>query len=393
MKAFFLIISLLILTCQYFALAQCDRASIINDYLVNYQANNFTVDDLNWTGNTNTCYIGNFNNSVNTKMLNRLKFLRRLCALNDDITFLESLNIKCRDAVLMFEKNETISHCAGANDAPCNNWQCTSTDAIFAAQRSNLSYGDWDYHDPVDLYILEEGDFNNALPHMKWILYSKAKTFGNALGPNTNVMYIYNNFGNPSMNQKPYIAFPPEGFVPATIVKNKWFFAIPNASFTNANVTIKNENGNNIPLTITTRNQFYGDKAITWIVNNIDTESIYDKNYTVTVSGINNASASSYTYSIKIAQPMHPPPCPNNLVWSDNDCACVNVQSCAQNLTISNENLTTGVYKVANQLTVQNSTVISNQNVSFIAENRVVIKSDFRLNAGTSLKIDIQSCP
>jgi len=393
MKVKFFIICSLILSSYYSVFAQCDRANVINDYQTNYEPNDFTVSELNWTGNTNNCAIGSFNNNVNTKMLNRIKFLRRICALNDDVVFLESLNVQCREAALMFEKNGTISHCLGANNAPCDNWQCTTTDAIFVAQRSNLSLGEWDYNDPIDLYIEEEGSFNDALPHMKWILYSKAKTYGNAVSPTTNVLYIYNNFGNPSMNQKQYIAFPPEGFVPAPIVKNKWFFAIPNASFTNATVTIKNESGNNMPLTITTRNESFGDRAITWIVNNIDTNNIYDVSYTVTVSNIINAPSSSYTYTVTVVQPVHPPPCPTNLVWSNSSCDCINQPNCAQNLTLNNKNLTTATYQVGNHLTVANSRVMANQNVEFLAGNRVTINSKFSMNVGSSLKVAIQGCP
>lgn len=392
MKAKWFIVFSLILISHYFSMAQCNRANIVNDYLTNYEPNDFSVNEINWTGNVNNCTTGNYNYNINTKMLNRIKFLRRICALNDDVVFVESLNAKCREAILMFEKNENISHCLGTNGAPCNTWSCNSADAILAAQRSNISYGDWDYFDPFELYILEEGSFNDAVPHMKWLLYSKAKTFGNAIGPNMNVIYIYDNFGNPSMNQKDYIAFPPEGFVPAPIIKNKWFFAVPNANFSNATVTITNENGNNIPLTIATRNSTFGDRAITWIVDNIDTNNIYDVSYTVTVSNITNAPSSTYSYTIIVTQPIHPPPCPSNLVWSDNDCGCVSAVSCVQLLNINNQNLATGTYQASNQIMVENSTVTSNRNVNFFAKNRVSIQENFRVSAGASLKIDIRNC-
>lgn len=393
MRLKFIIICSSLLTFHHLILAQCDRANIINDYLINYQPSDFTVNELNWTGNVNNCAVGSFNNNINTKILKRINFLRRICALNDDVIFSTPLNAQCKEAVLMFEKNGTISHCSGANNAPCNSWQCTTSGAISAAQRSNLSFGDWNFNDPIDLYIEEEGTFNNALPHMKWILYSKAKTFGNAVGPTTNVMYIYDNFGNASMNQKQFIAFPPSGFVPASIVKNKWFFAIPNANFSNATVTIKNENGNNLPVIITTRNEPYGDSAVTWIVNNIDTSNTYDVAYTVTVSNITNAPFKSYTYAVIVAQPVHPPPCPANLVWSDNSCNCIIQQSCTQNLTLNNKSLTTATYQVGNQLTIENSTVLTNQKVTFFAKNRISINSNFSTSQGASLKIDIKDCP
>jgi len=386
------IICNLILACHYFSSAQCNRANIINDYLTNYEPNDFTINELNWTGNVNNCTRGNYSASINTKMLNRIKFLRRICALNDNVTFIESRNAECREAVLMFESNQNISHCLGANNAPCDTWLCNSSDAIFAAQRSNITNGSWDYFDPIDLYILEEGSFNDAVPHMRYLLYSKAETFGNAVSPNMNVLYIYDNFGNSSKNQKEYIAFPPEGFVPASIIKNKWFFAVPNANFNNATVTITNENGNNVPLTITTRNSTYGDNAITWIVNNIDTNNIYDVSYTVTVSNITNAPSSTYSYTITVAQPVHPPPCRQNLVWSDNDCACVSEQSCAQMLNINNQNLTTGTYQASNELMVQNSTVTNNRSVNFFAKNRVSIQGNFSVSAGASLKVDTRNC-
>lgn len=376
----------------FISIAQCDRSTIINDYLTNYQPNDFTVNELNWTGNISNCIPGNYNANINTKMLNRLKFLRRLCALDDNVSFVGSLNTKCRKATLMFEANENISHCFDTDNPPCSTWQCTSEDAFLAAQQSNLVYADWDYDDPFDLYILEEGSFNDAVPHLRWLLYSKGKTFGNAVSPNSNVLYIYDNFNNASNNQKEYIAFPPEGFVPAPLIKNKWFFAIPDADFSNATVTIKDKNGNNIPLTITARNGSYGDKAITWIINNIDTNNSYDVRYTVTINNVINSLFNTYTYTIIVAQPVHPPACPPNLVWNDNLCDCTSEPNCQQNFYINNQNITSRAYKASNQITVQNSTILSNQNVQFIAENRVSIGNQFSTRSGVTLKIDIQNC-
>ena len=114
-----------------------------------------------------------------------------------------------------------------------------------------------------------------------------------------------------------YVAWPPKGFVPYQTVYPRWSFALANADFSAATVTMQ-RNGVGIPTTIRTRDSVYAGPTITW---NPDTftdstpwpQPTADDVYTVTIANVGGVSPSSYTYNVtvfdpEVADPSHTQP-------------------------------------------------------------------------------------
>jgi len=388
------IITLLLCVKVNLLFAQCERAAAVNDYLTNYVANDFNTTELNWSGSQYSCNPGSYNYAINNKILARINYFRRITGLNDNVTFDGYLNQICQQAAVMLEVNESLSHCNGTGNYPCNTWPCSSTDAIYASQRSVLASGHWSYFDPVTLYIEDAGSNNQPVGHRRWLLYPRAQTFGNGVTNSKNVIYVSDNFSNQAQNSKPYVAYPPEGYVPAPIVFNRWSFSLANADFSNAYVVMTDPNGFGVQLNVIYYNGRYGDPAIVWEPRNIQLNNSYDATYTITIGGIRNSSQSVYTYQTTIVQPKHPPVCPNNMQWSDTYCECrqpVVTNNCLDNINLNNITIFTGLYS-ANEKIKSSGTINNQATVWFYAEDRITLNSDFKVKAGARFKAKINAC-
>jgi len=373
------------------AIGQCSREVAVNDYLTNYEPNEFNLEELAFTGNIDACITGSYAASVNQKMLKRINYLRRLVRVSDDIVFNASLNQKCLKAAVMQEANRIISHCYGENNAPCDMWLCNSPVAIEASQNSLLAIANWNYFDPIRLYTYDGGALNTGVSHRRWLLYSKAKVFGNGLTENRNVMYVIGNSGNPSTNQKDFIAYPAERYMPAPLVFPRWSFTIPDAYFGNATVQMIDENGNSVNLTIVHKVGGFPEPAIVWEPDNILLTEPQDVFYTITISGIEDAPQTSYTYTTIIIQPVHPPTCLENESWSTSTCSCIATDNCVDTLALNNTQLTNGLY-AANLVLMAENTLNATSNIEFNAGKVIELLKNFEVKVGADFLVDVDVC-
>jgi len=373
-----------------FAVAQCPREVAVNDYLTNYVPNDFNLEELAFTGDIDACFTGGYASHINQKILDRINYKRRLVKVNDDITFNATLNEKCLEAAVMQEANRIINHCYGENNAPCDTWLCSSPSAIEISQGSLLAFANWNYFDPVRMYMYDGGVVNKPVSHRRWLLYSKAKVFGNGMSENRNVIYVRGNSSNPSTNQKDFIAYPAEGYMPAPIVYPRWSFTIPDAYFGNANVQMIDENGAAVDLLIIHKVGGSPEPAIVWEPDGIELNSLQDVEYTVTVSGIEDAPQTSYTYTTIIIQPVHPPACAGNLSWSDADCACIS-STCIDVLVLNNNQLANGLYAANNVLTAR-GIINNNLNIEFNAGKEIHLLKNFEVKTGADFLVDVKGC-
>lgn len=373
------------------AVAQCPREIAVNDYLTNYEPNSFNLEELAFTGDIDACITGSYASHINQKMLDRINYLRRLVQVNDEVTFDATLNAKCLKAAVMQEANRIISHCYGENNAPCDTWLCSSPSAIEASQSSLLAFANWNSFDPIRTYMYDGGVVNKPVSHRRWLLYSKAKVFGNGLSENRNVLYISGNSGNPSTNQKDFIAYPAEGYMPAPIVYKRWSFVIPDAFFGNADVTMMDENGAAVNLQIIHKVGGNPEPAIVWEPGGIQLSNPQDTEYTITISGIEDAPQNSYTYTTTIIQPVHPPPCAGNLSWSITACACVPNHTCVDTLALANSQLANGLY-AANLVLTSQSKLIASSNIEFNAGSEIHLLENFEVETGIDFLVDVASC-
>ena len=185
-----------------------------------------------------------------------------------------------------------------------------------------FSFPNWNARGPIDIYMRDDGNFNQHVAHRRWILFSKATDMGIATSTRFNSMFVVDGFSNPSVYED-FIAYPPRGYMPQTLVPARWSFSIPNADFSNATITMQDPDGNVVPLTVSSRNiTFYGDNTLVWEPSNIITDSNQDESYTITISNVGNAVESSYTYTSTIVPISYPPLCSIGLEWQEDLCAC-----------------------------------------------------------------------
>lgn len=385
---------LLLLSLGYNLNAQCDRELAVNDYNNIYLTTEFDVAEMNWTGNLATCNAGTISASVQTKIIDRINYFRRMCDLADNTVLVPALNQAAQESAVMQDASGSISHCTGANGAPCDTWPCTTQGAITASQQGNLAWGSWNWFNPITMYMEDSGAGNAAVGHRRWILYTGGEEFGNGMTPNRETLYVINNFGNPPNNNKPYVAYPPDGYIPAPLVFPRWSFGMRGATFSNATVTMTDQNGINVPLNVIyNASQYFGDISIVWEPTGIDTTNPEDVVYTVTVSGITGVSPSSYTYETKIIQPTHPPACPSGTTWDNASCACAPPASdCDPDLVINDNPIASDTYQAENTITSQG--VVPNGNdVTFKAGNEIDLLPNFHAQEGAEFHALIEECP
>lgn len=269
------------------------RDSVIEDYNLNYIGSGVSLSG--WTGNVASCNAGAIPESVRDKILQRINYFRRLVGLNDNIIWDTTKFPMYQQTALMMRANNTLSH------NPTTSWLCYTADGAAGASTSNLALGS---HTSTSItrFIQDDGSSNTFVGHRRWILFSKSTVF--SVG-STDYSMSLGVIGFPKGNTKipEYIAYPPAGYVPQTLVYGRWSFGIPGADFSSASVTMKDSNGGNISLDVLPVVNNYGDNTIVWEPKGINTNSSNDISYVVTVGGIGNASLTTYSYTVTLVKP------------------------------------------------------------------------------------------
>jgi hypothetical protein len=134
----------------------------------------------------------------------------------------------------MMMANNSLSH------NPPKHWHCYTDDGAQGAGSSNISWG-YNSVDALRGQMEDDGDFNTATGHRRWILYPGLKVLGH--GSVDNAMALWTapeNYGqdiDTSYEHSHYVAWPPAGFVPQDLVFNRWSFSLMGADSSKATVT------------------------------------------------------------------------------------------------------------------------------------------------------------
>jgi uncharacterized protein YkwD len=291
---------------------QCTRSQVISDYNNIYLTSSVTDTQLGWTGNLGSCNAGNISALAQTNTLNRINYFRKLVGLGN-VTFDAALQSRCQQAALMMAANNALNH------TPPLSWLCYTSEGAAAAGNSNLALGAHSAS-AITLYINDYG--LTSVGHRRWILYSRASVFGHGSAMKSDALQVFNTTTGP-VNTK-NIAFPSAGFFPAPLVPSLWSFGKHNANFTGATVSMTGPSGASVPVTVAAIQNGYGDNTIVWTPSGIVTNSSYDVDYTIQIGNvIVDGTPQTYTYTVTICQPLHPPQCPAGKTWSDGYCGCM----------------------------------------------------------------------
>lgn len=277
-------------------------------------------------------------------VLLRINFYRAMAGIPADIVLIDDLNRIAQLTAIIMGGNDNISHTpissgflnyltleGGGDDRFENGGNFSG-----GGENSNLAIGSYG-PDSVNGYMQDKGGSNVFVGHRRWILYPPAiemgtgDTPGSAIPPeaqanipgNTgevrgaNALHVLSDNNFPPFSpfpdiDFPYVAFPQEGYVPYHVVHPRWSFAIDGANFGSSTVTMT-RNGASIPVALEPYGTGFGSNTLVWVYDGLDASNshthekpVSDVTYQVTVSGIQGASQTSYTYDVIVFDPEVP---------------------------------------------------------------------------------------
>jgi len=274
------------------------------DYKERYEGT--AVSDPLWTGATAGCNAGDISADARQKVATRVNYYRALVGLPDNITINSSQSQKCQEAALYMIANQTLTH------FPSQSGNCFTQGAYDAASQGNVAYSKGMAQgnhtvNAVSGYMEDPGDHNKAVGHRSWILYPQLSQIGSGSVWRASDMYATDcmMWGGNMSGSAPtidFVAYPPNGFIPSTLLFPRWSFSIQGANFNSADVTMTDEDGNSINLNVIHRSAQGGapDAIIVWepSVGSIPANVDY-KSFNVNVTGVQNAPKTSYSYTVK----------------------------------------------------------------------------------------------
>ena len=264
---------------------------------------------INWTGSQASCQPGTTSSAFKSAVLQRIVYFRAMAGVPTGVGLSDSANTADQAAAVMFSRNNAISH------YPPSSWTCYSANAASAASSSNIAIG-WYGTGAVDAYMLDPGGSNAPAGHRRWLLYPQTQVFGTGDVPRSssynasNAIWVFDsNYGGPRPSTRdPFVAWPPQGYVPYQVVYPRWSFSLGNASFAGATVEMR-QDGLAIPVTIESRaDNGYGENTIVWRPTGMADNSSWarpsaDTVYDITIRGIVGGSSSTVSYQVIVFDP------------------------------------------------------------------------------------------
>ncbi len=271
---------------------------------------------INSTAVTASCTPGTNSTAFQNATLRRINWLRAMGGVPAVITFDSGESAQDQAGALMMSANNTLQHVL----IPPT-WSCFSIPGTNAAAHSNLALGS-DGPDAATGYIWDFGANNLEVGHRRWILYPQTRIMGTGDVPvegsfnSANATWVFdaNLGGSRPATSKPYVAWPPEGFIPYSLAFPQWSFALSNADFSTATVSMKS---NGVPVSVSIQPYLtgFGENTIVWVPMGLDWTNSYatfpfsgtDTVYSVTVTNIKvSASTVGFTYNVTLFDPAAP---------------------------------------------------------------------------------------
>ncbi len=220
-----------------------------------------------WTGNIATCDAGDTSSDYKAATLRRINWFRAMAGVPAAIQFDATFNAKAQQAAMLMSANNQLSH------FPPATWRCYNAIAAEAAGKSNLSLGQ-SGADVVSGYVGDGGANNAPVGHRRWVLYPQTRVMGTgdvggaiAVGtPSTNALWVQdaNIFSTRPAVRDDFVAWPPKGYTPYTVVFPRWSFSYPQADFSAATVAMT-ENGAPIATRKESVANGFGENTLVWL--------------------------------------------------------------------------------------------------------------------------------
>lgn len=291
-----------------------------------YRSVYFASEDvaMGWTGDYSKGAAGTTAAAYQEATRLRINFFRALAGVPAGIAFDSTYSAKAQQAALMLSANAyskvgstvtiTLSH------TPPNTWTFYTAEGAEGAAKSNIAYGNAG-PDAVTAYMVDDGANNYPVGHRRWLLAPQTAKMGSgdvpgdgseSRGPANAIWINDGTFGSTRpATRTSYVAYPPAGYVPYTLVWPRWSFSLPNADFSATTVTMT-RNGSPIAVALEKVEPGAAENTLVWGYNGLNPDErivhprpTADTTYAVTVSGvkIGGVTQSPYTYTVTVFDP------------------------------------------------------------------------------------------
>jgi hypothetical protein len=268
----------------------------------------------NSTGSAANCSPGDNATAFQQAELRRINWFRAMAGMPAAIYLDPIDDWGSQQMAVIISANNALNH------NPPSPYTCYNTFAAGYAGGDQALGADG--ADATTLFIWDYGANNNEVGHRRWILYPPEIVMGvgDLPGVDTNaaanLTYVFDpaSFGARPATRQPYVAWPPEGFVPYQVVFPYWSFALSNANLSAATVTMTS-NGVAVATVIQPYETGYGENTLVWVPMGLDATtggtsfpfSGTDTVYNVTLSNINaGGTILSYSYNVTVFDPNVP---------------------------------------------------------------------------------------
>ncbi len=258
-------------------------------------------------GSTSACTPYTTSSAQQVATASAINFARGLVG-EGAITLDPAYDLRAAKAALIMAANKSLSH-----DPPAS-WRCWTQAGHDAAGRSNLqlSSGSTTAAGVAELYLDDPGSGNTAAGHRRWLLRPEATTMGsgNARGDwFANDLYVFTFADdNASAPARAYYAWPSAGWFPSPLEPaGRWSLSSSTgASFADATVRMTGPDGGNVALTRREVHTGYADNTLVWDLATPPSAvtGTGDATYDVMVSGITGGPASTYSYQVRLFDPL-----------------------------------------------------------------------------------------
>ena len=230
-----------------------------------------------WTGSVVECEPGVIPDDILLRARNRVNYFRVACGLAP-IAFKAVDNQMAQAAALMMAANKELNH------APPENWDCYSRAGAIGAEHSNLGFQNflnYGHNAFITGFMRDWGARNYYVGHRRWILYTRSLYGGYGSTGVSAALFVVDSL-QPTTSSTKFIAYPPPGYFPASLVFPKWSFALPegrSVDFSRTKIIMTNNKGRKIKLTKLPIKKIL-DPCISWRVDGFFTEEEikYQKN-------------------------------------------------------------------------------------------------------------------
>ncbi len=249
------------------------------------------VPALDWTGGHDGCRPGDSSEQLRSETLLRITYYRAMAGVPSQVDEDVDMSRQAQAAALMMSAEGELTH------HPKPDYACYSADGGRAAANSNLYLGRTGPA-AIDGYIEDPGSGNIDVGHRSTILHPPTRFMGigHVAGVDgrypANALWVFDDdvFSADYETREPdrFVAWPPRGYVPAPIVYPRWSFALNEADFDGADVTMSLD-GRDVDLDVIARISKDGEipsSVIVWEPDLPELPGDGDVTYRVTVSNV-----------------------------------------------------------------------------------------------------------